>query len=409
MSAQWTWLIYMAGDNNLEGAGKVNLGQMQQAGSTDDVNIVVQFATEENKTIRYRVEKDKLNVLQEMEGTDTGDPEVLTDFIKWGNDNYPAQHYMLDVWNHGGGWENLPPDYDYDSLRSAKPKMASKLNKVKRSLFRTTFQEIHARTPIERAIAIDCGAHDYLDNQKLRSAVFNALPNGNKIDIIGCDACLMNMLEISYELKDTANFMVGSEETEPGQGWPYGPILQNLINNPEMAPAELAKTIANDYGDWYKDNGDPVKDGAATQSALDMSQLQAIAGAVNGLADVLINGLNNDTAGAISLAKEKAQKFEMPEYLDLGDYAKQLLKTMGQNPDVKKAAEDILSALQPETGSGFVIANATWGSKVQKATGVSIYFPAQPGNYSADYADLEFSKDGEWNKFLKKWHDFELE
>jgi hypothetical protein len=287
--SQWTWLIYMAGDNNLEGAGKDDLNEMQQAGSTDEVNILVQFDTEENKTTRYRVEKNKLTTLQEMPGVNCGDPKVLSDFINWGTDNYPAEHYLIDIWNHGGGWENLPPDFDYDSIRIAKPTLASKLKRVKRSLFRTTVQKIHELPPTERAIAIDCGSHDYLDNQELRSAIYSALPNGKKIDILGCDACLMNMLEIGYEMKDTANFMVGSEETEPSAGWPYYSILQKLISSPTMSPADLAKTIANDYGDWYQKNGDPVNDVAATQSALDMNQIGAITRAVNDLSDVLTN------------------------------------------------------------------------------------------------------------------------
>ena len=102
--SQWTWLVYMAGDNNLEGAGRDDLAEMKQVGSTADVNIIVQFDTEENQTTRYRVEKKKARVLQQLPGVDCGDPKVLTEFIKWGTQNYPAKHYLVDVWNHGGGW-----------------------------------------------------------------------------------------------------------------------------------------------------------------------------------------------------------------------------------------------------------------------------------------------------------------
>ncbi len=239
-SAQWTWLVYMAGDNNLEGAGREDLKEMQQVGSTDQVNVIVQFDTEQNKTTRYRVEKGRLTVLQEMPGVDCGAPKVLTDFIQWGIQQYPAQHYLIDVWNHGGGWENLPPGFDYNSIRAAQPKRANNLKRVKRSLFRTTVHKIAKLPEEERAIAIDCGSHDYLDNQELHAAIFEALPDGKKIDILGCDACLMNMLEIGYEMKDTANYMVGSEETEPGAGWPYANILQALTKNPQMSPPDLA-------------------------------------------------------------------------------------------------------------------------------------------------------------------------
>src|SRR5262249_16326625 len=163
--------------------------------------------------------------------------------------------------------------------------------------------------------AIDCGSHDYLDNQELRKAVASALPAGQKLDILGCDACLMNMLEICYEMKDTASVMVGSEETEPGAGWPYAAILGKLTKTPTMAPADLARCIANEYGAWYKANGNPIQDKSATQSALDISRLQPVADAVNALADALLQDIKKVTvAGAVSLARDRAQKFEMPEY-----------------------------------------------------------------------------------------------
>ena len=393
--AQWTWLIYMAGDNNLEGAGRDDLAEMKQVGSTADVNIIVQFDTEENQTTRYRVEKKKARVLQQLPGVDCGDPKVLTEFIKWGTQNYPANHYLVDVWNHGGGWENLPADYNYDAIRAAKPSRAAKLNRLKRALFRTTVKKIHKRRANDRAIAIDCGSHDYLDNQELRNGIYNALPQGNKFDILGCDACLMNMLEIAYEMKDTACYMVGSEETEPGAGWPYTAILKQLVAKPTMSPADVAKTIVAEYGKYFQKTRE-----TATQSALDLAQIQSVAAAVNELAQVLLADLRN-VAGGVSLARDRAQKFEMPEYVDLGDLAGQIAQRLPQNARVKTATGKILAALNPTTGKGLVIQNATSGPNVQRATGVSIYFP-HPEDYAPDYSDLAFSKDGSWKKFLEE-------
>ncbi len=398
--AEWTWLIYMAGDNNLEGAGQDDLAEMQQVGSTDQVNVIVQFDTEENKTTRYRVERNKLKSVQTMPGVDCGDPKVLTAFISWGMQQYPAQHYLVDIWNHGGGWENLPANFDYNSIRAAKPKLASDLKRVKRSLFRTTVHKIDQLPPVERAIAIDCGSHDYLDNKELHDAIANSLANGHKVDILGCDACLMNMFEICYEMQDTANFMVGSEETEPGAGWPYAAILGMLAANPAMSPSDLAKTIAQNYGQWYTQHGDPVNDKSATQSALDLGKLKPVADAVNQLADALTKDIHKiAVAGAVSLARDKAQKFEYPEYIDLGDFTQQLLARLPRNAAVKAAGKALLQALQSQNGS-FVIANATWGLGVQHATGVSIYFPHQE-DYAPDYAALRFSQEGHWNKLLQ--------
>jgi len=400
--AQWTWLVYMAGDNNLEAAGDANLKNMQQVGSTEQVNVLVQFATEENKTTRYRVEKSNLTVLQEMPGVDCGDPKVLTDFIKWGTQQYPAQYYLIDIWNHGTGWENLPPDFNYDSIRDAKPQQSAKLKRVKRSVFRTTVHDINSRSINARAIAIDCGSHDYLDNQKLHDGIFDALPNGKKIDILGCDACMMNMLEISYQVKDTSHYMVGSEQSEPNTGWPYSVILQALTQNPQMSPQDLSKAIVQSYGAWYQQYGNSASDKSATQSALDLGQIEPVADAVNALADLFIANLNN-VAGSISLARDKAQKFDYPEYIDLGDFAAQLLLRLTQNPQITAAASKVRDTLQSQAEGGFVIANSTWGPTVQRASGVSLYFPQQE-NYSPDYADLIYSKQGRWKAFLEAFY-----
>src|SRR5262245_601784 len=93
-TAQWTWLVYMAGDDNLQGAGKDDMTKMQSLRTTDDVNILVQFDTESNKTTRYRVEKNRLKALQQMPGVDSGDPKVLTAFLKWGMKAFPAKRYL---------------------------------------------------------------------------------------------------------------------------------------------------------------------------------------------------------------------------------------------------------------------------------------------------------------------------
>ncbi len=393
-TAQWTWLVYMAGDNNLQGAGSADLAEMQQIGSTPDVNVIVQFDTEANETTRYRVEKEKLTVLQQMKGVNCGDPKVLTDFLKWGIKTYPAQHYLVDVWNHGGGWENLPAGYDYNSLRSLKPAAAQKRLRLRRAIFKTTVLKIHELPAGERAIAIDCGSHDYLDNQELRKALTAALPSGKKFDIFACDACLMNMLEIAYEMKDTAQVMVGSEETEPGAGWPYAAILKSLVAKPAMGPADLSKIVVAEYGKYFT-----KAKTAATQSALALDRISAIASGVDALATALLADLHT-VAGTVTLARDRSQKYEMPEYVDLGDFAAQLAQRLPGNAAVQSAAASIKSALDSTSPGAFVIANATSGASVAKSHGVSIYFP-RPEGYASDYSDLLFSQHGKWKHLLQ--------
>src|SRR6266545_6089326 len=58
---------------------------------------------------RYRLRKGTqlaADVVQGLGETNCGDPEVLYDFLAWGTKTYPAQHYLVSLWNHGAGWDD---------------------------------------------------------------------------------------------------------------------------------------------------------------------------------------------------------------------------------------------------------------------------------------------------------------
>ena len=86
---RWTVLVYLAGDNNLDSAGAVDLDEMKRVGSTDDVNVVAQFDRSGRKarTVRYYLRKGTTraqDVVQSLGETNTGDPAVLEAFLNWG-------------------------------------------------------------------------------------------------------------------------------------------------------------------------------------------------------------------------------------------------------------------------------------------------------------------------------------
>ena len=105
--AKWTFMVFMAADNNLDAASVKDLAEMSKAGSTPEVNILVQLdRAGNNPTNRYRITKGsyKSDVVCTLPETNTGDPSVLTDFLNWAFQSYPAERYFLILWNHGSGW-----------------------------------------------------------------------------------------------------------------------------------------------------------------------------------------------------------------------------------------------------------------------------------------------------------------
>jgi hypothetical protein len=121
--------------------------------------------------------------------------------------------------------------------------------------------------------------------------------------------------------------------------------------------------------------------------------------AVDALAAALLADIDT-VAGTVTLARDRAQKYEMPEYIDLGDFASQLAQRLPQSTGVRTAGSSIQSALNSSSSGAFVIANATSGAGVAKSTGVSIYFP-HAEDYAPDYSDLLFSRQGKWRDLLQ--------
>src|SRR5512147_255085 len=127
---KWSVMIYLAGDNNLDGAGVVDLGEMKQVGCTESINIIAQFdrAGSKEETLRYCLRKGTAlakDAVMKLGETNMGDPNVLEDFVTWGVRNYPAEHYLLVLWNHGAGWDDANL-YEGDVFSAAAPPVSRK-------------------------------------------------------------------------------------------------------------------------------------------------------------------------------------------------------------------------------------------------------------------------------------------
>ena len=417
LKKRWTIMVYLAGDNNLDGAGVVDLQEMKAVGSSADVNVIAQFdrAGAGQQTRRYylrkasTLEQDGVASLGE---TNTGDPTVLENFANWGIANYPAEHYMLVLWNHGAGWDDtnvyrtahaLNLDIERKGkpvLRSANANVAASVmttqqarqiseKRFHRALFRTTIENaMHSR-----AIAFDDNAQDFLDNvetKRVMSAIKKTL--GQKLDVLGMDACLMSMAEVAYQVRDDVAFTVGSEQTEPEAGWPYDTILAELVAKPTMTPRELSKLIVKKYIASYASSE------AVTQSAFDLARSEALGGAIGALGQALMAGLASaPMLNAIVLARNQVQRYATEDYVDLVDLC-QLLRAKTTQAKITSACNSVLAV----AGAGkFVVANGYKGKAMAHSKGVSVYFPLR--FISPLYATLDFAKNTDWDEFLRAY------
>jgi hypothetical protein len=122
---------------------------------------------------------------------------------------------------------------------------------------------------------------------------------GRQVDVVACDACLMQGLEVAYEWSGAmaprskaksdpvddrlCNYLVASEETIPFDGFPYDTCFGPLTADPGMSAGNFAGAMVSAYGAYYDEYGE----GYETLSAIDMAQVQGLYDAVDGMAALM--------------------------------------------------------------------------------------------------------------------------
>lgn len=401
-------MVYMAGDNNLSAAGEQDLSEMRTVGSTSDVHVVVEFdrAGSAHETRRYHVQQQgMIERVVSLGETDCGDPQVLLDFIRWTAQEYPAERYALVLWNHGSGWEPSEMDRVARSVgtvgynpRETTERAASPL---RRALFRGTLERLYGLpTAADRAICSDDGSGHSLDTIELGQVLQQAAAIlGQPVDLLGMDACLMSNAEVAYQVRPFARYLVGSEETEPADGWPYHLVLRQLADEPIMPTATFAEQIVTAYVNWYVERhySDPI-----TQSAMNLSAMMDLTMVLDRMANALIAHMPVAVV-EIWQAQRRSARFWHNTLWDVAHFCEELAST-SQDQRVRQAAQAVLPALHPNPHH-FVIAEGHSGTAVEHCGGVSIYLQPPPNMISRFYDELNYARAHRWLALLRAYHE----
>ena len=385
-------MVFIAGDNDLDTFGSTDIKEMLSVADTgDSLTILVQQDqskdARDSGTKRYVIRNGQKESIVHLGETNTGDSNTLTEFLKWGMENYEAERNIAVLWNHGGGTrDELFPGYENNvtnaTMRSVakvnptlgnQPSIFSEELRLKRIAELMKKYEVEQGKPTRsigraeaRSILFDDEAKDFLDNLELKQ-VFVDL--GKKLDIIGFDACLMNMLEVAYQLREHTEVVVGSEELEPGKGWDYEALVTFLVENPNASNEEIGEAIVDSFVASYA-NENELK---VTLSALRTEALDSLACLLNNFAHTILRKEEHLRRRFLPIVDE-AQTFDYESneqiYRDLKHFLL-LTKESYDDEDIIQATDALLRGLEK-----VVFYNST--KNFEHAYGLSVYLPLMP-------------------------------
>lgn len=410
--AEWTILTYVQADNNLSPFAEYNIRDMQGGIylNSSNVNILVQWdQPQNNKTWRYRIVKngriEDASLTQEM-GIDPAG-ELAASGI-WVKSKYPAKNYAYILWNHGNG-----------IIDSKSHKINTHLNPVNSwldipGLERAKIDLSNIKNEKDRGVLYDYTQDTYLTNQGLLQAFTQIKTTlGKSVDLIGFDACMMQMIEVAYQLKGLTNVMVSSEQTEPGYGWSYSGFINPLTASPTTFDAKkIGRYIVSSYGTFYRNIGELDY----TQSAFNMYYLSYLKTNIDAMVLKTIECKkykSTQIKNAIINARLSSFSFYTSSYIDLYSFYKKLYsqiynirKKILVTNNYTRALDSLKSILTQGMSliTKSIIAN-TKGSGDSGAYGISIYYPnprLSSASIHSSYPLTLFAKESKWLRFIRE-------
>ncbi|WP_170845210.1 clostripain-related cysteine peptidase [Chitinasiproducens palmae] len=334
--AKTTLLVYMvASDLETRGeAATLNIAQMKQAAGSSDVQVLLQTGGSESagfqRTMRSQLKDKQLQTIQDLGATDMGLPATLVDFITWGVQTYPADQYMLVLWDHGGG-----PIWGFGADENTG-------NHITGIQLVDAMKSAHAATNVQ-------------------------------FELIGFDACLMASVEVAAALVPYGHYLLASQDIEPGEGWEYTSLINALTANPSQDGATFGKTIIDGY---YAQNSHGNDNNLLTASLVDLTKIGPITTSLSTVAEQWRQQIASEGVSGWSpllAARNDADRFQssrlpLPFQYELFDLGQLVASPYATSGTAGAALQTALSnaVIYKRNGAGH-----------GDATGLTVYFPAQ--------------------------------
>ena len=319
-----TILVYVCGSDleTEDGSATEDLEEMREGleGSDGRVRVLVETGGTEDwqksgikdgSVQRHELTADGLVTLDTVGRANMGEASTLADFLSWGYSEAPADRVMLVLWDHGGG-------------------------------------------PVFGFGADELFDWDSLTLSELDQALSAGIPSGEKLAMLGFDACLMGSAEVASVVSGYADYMLASEEMEPGYGWAHTGWIAALCADPAMSTEEVGRQAVADFVDEY-DGG--FSGETATLSLLDLKYTDELTAAMDALGTELTASMRGSMS-TVSRARASVTSFgefvgeDASDLVDILEFC-DAVDTLTDTSALRQAVEDMVvvsGATQELTG-----------------------------------------------------------
>ena len=221
---------------------------------------------------------------------DSADPEVLKKILNEMQDLYPSDSYGLILGSHASGW--IPSGASGRSNRM-----------------------LHAEPVLTRSFGKDYTGSNEMDTRDMAKAIpFNK----ENLEFILFDACLMSSIEVLYDLRDKAKYVIASPAELPAPGFPYARVMPYVWGKGKDLEKDLVK-VCDEFWDYYNTYNATNRFG--TIALIKMDEMEH-------LFDLTREVLQGQKENVATIKQNAVYCYPMVEYtkhdrfFDLGEYMK---------------------------------------------------------------------------------------
>ncbi len=370
-------LIYMAAQNSLGSTSAARLdsaeivsGASRLTNESDNVFLFI----DDNKLPRlyciYKYGKRLITekVLTWDEDVYSTDPATLNSVLTFIAQKYPSKSYGLVLWSHGNGWINS--SNVVNTMRSCSYTMRSFGIDVGTDGNMSSDKDANGKTGVQMNIS------------DMAQAIAKS---GVHLDYIFFDACLMQCIEVAYELKDVTDYVVGSASSTSAYGAYYTDFIPKALFAYPANDANIA-LLANQYYYDSVENESLKKYYGSTgniNSVIKTSGLRELAQATAPL-------IAKTFADRKSLSLSEITSYyspllgNSPDYFDMGSAMKHLLSDSDYESWLKVANKSIIVH---NASSSFIMAYIDLVPEIRDISdldyvlGVSMFIPRDIFDY----------------------------